>query len=653
MCKSNEETVTQKIQPTPTVTTSNTTIEKIELPPFPIHGVKLSYLKEFLLKYNSSSELKGLTTTQVCESIVKPLTSKLQLSLCELLIHEDNNGVAKANLFISHAWKFEFLDVIEAIFDHLQAEEQEEEPIIWFDLFSNNQHQAINYPFEWWKNTFRSAINEFHRTIMIFVPWNNPIPLTRAWCIWELYCTISTNSSFEIAMSAQQKEKFINEIGSCHEQFNQLLVNINSENSEAWKLEDKQRIHQVVKDNIGFNQMNSLIFQTIQQWMIQTVKKSIKEVSSNNKKKEELSLTSILGSLYFELSDYKEALIILEPCYYQLRQFFNEDNHTIDDKERLDLFAGCLTTLALLYQETSQYKEAESIYQEYIQLVSKVLGKDSLEVVLTYNDIGRLKELLGNDHEALRLYQDCLQRCNNHKESTEEEREKVKCLVLSNLTGYYDRKGYYDEVQVLYDELLSLIIKCKGENHPDTLSTLSNYALYLSNIGNNQEAEGYYQQVYEKSTVIYGEHHSETMMVLLNLGVLYMENKERLSEAERIFHKLLITSKEVSNEENPLIDKVLSNIGCLYNEQGKYKEAEEILNDLYQRRLKNYGENHSDTILTLHNLAFCYLHQEEKQEKGVELFQLCLKKEKDVLGIDHPQTINSQNILDRLFGNTE
>lgn len=147
MCKNNEESP-QSIQPTHTGTTSNTTIENIELPPFPIHGVKLSYLKEFLLKYNSNNELKGLTTTQVCESIVKPLTSRLQLSLCELLIHEDNNGVAKANLFISHAWKFEFLDVIEAIFDHLQAEEQEGEPIIWFDLFSNNQHQAINYPFE-------------------------------------------------------------------------------------------------------------------------------------------------------------------------------------------------------------------------------------------------------------------------------------------------------------------------------------------------------------------------------------------------------------------------------------------------------------------------------------------------------------------------
>ena len=54
-----------------------------------------------------------LTTTDVCEQIIKPSTVASQLSWCEQ--HKQSKNVGKANLFISHAWKYTFSDVVAAL----------------------------------------------------------------------------------------------------------------------------------------------------------------------------------------------------------------------------------------------------------------------------------------------------------------------------------------------------------------------------------------------------------------------------------------------------------------------------------------------------------------------------------------------------------
>jgi hypothetical protein len=93
----------------------------------------------------SSESFEGLTvtTTDVCESIVKPLTAASQCSYCDVL----GSTSKPAQVFISHAWKFKFLDVVDALLHHFR---DSPDTIIWFDLFSNNQHKAMDLDFDWW-----------------------------------------------------------------------------------------------------------------------------------------------------------------------------------------------------------------------------------------------------------------------------------------------------------------------------------------------------------------------------------------------------------------------------------------------------------------------------------------------------------------------
>ena len=141
---------------------------------FPKDGVKLSYIKEFYDACGGKSKLEGLTTTQVNELFQMPMTATSKSSLCEYLKKTNHPAVGLATVFISHAWLYKFLDVVDALEYHFR---DNPDVIVWFDLFSNNQHRACELEFDWWHTTFKSAIQDFGHTVIVFAPWNNPIPL--------------------------------------------------------------------------------------------------------------------------------------------------------------------------------------------------------------------------------------------------------------------------------------------------------------------------------------------------------------------------------------------------------------------------------------------------------------------------------------------
>ena len=63
-------------------------------------------------------------------------------------------------------------------------------------------------------------------------PWNDPISLTRAWCLFELYCTATTDSKFEVAMSRQHQTLFFEAIDNgVKNEVDKMLATINTEKS--------------------------------------------------------------------------------------------------------------------------------------------------------------------------------------------------------------------------------------------------------------------------------------------------------------------------------------------------------------------------------------------------------------------------------------
>ena len=224
--------------------------------PFPKEGVKLCTFLEFIELNGGKSAFQDLTTTDVCNNFLKPNTETAKSSYCELLRNNNSENVGKATVFVSHAWRYKFLDVVEALQNHFKDSPDQ---FIWFDLFSNNQHLAGNLPFEWWTETFKSAIKEFGCTVMILSPWHDPIPFTRAWCLFEIYSTVVTGSQFEVAMSETERKNFLSTIPYDYGSFYKMLSTIDVEKSEAWNPDDRARIFEVAQKEVGFHELNIMV----------------------------------------------------------------------------------------------------------------------------------------------------------------------------------------------------------------------------------------------------------------------------------------------------------------------------------------------------------------------------------------------------------
>ena len=66
--------------------------------------------------------MKGLTTTEVNDKFVKAATFATQSSYCDMLSSQGHAAVGLATVFISHVWKYLFLDVVDALLYHFQDE---------------------------------------------------------------------------------------------------------------------------------------------------------------------------------------------------------------------------------------------------------------------------------------------------------------------------------------------------------------------------------------------------------------------------------------------------------------------------------------------------------------------------------------------------
>jgi hypothetical protein len=132
-------------------------------------------------------------------------------SMCDALAADPATAhlVGKPTHFLSHAWLYKILNVVGAL-EEFEASQPEGSPEVfwWFDCFAIDEHATQALPQEWWSTTFKEAIQMMGHTVMLLSPWDAPTPLRRAWCLWELHCTVETNSEFSICLGPADKKAF-------------------------------------------------------------------------------------------------------------------------------------------------------------------------------------------------------------------------------------------------------------------------------------------------------------------------------------------------------------------------------------------------------------------------------------------------------------
>ena len=205
-------------------------------------------------------------------------------------------------MFISHAWKYIFLDLLEAIESISTKDNANKDggPLyFWVDLFSNNQNIGFEPPpFDWWCGTFMNAIQTMNHVVMIIAPWENPYSLTRAWCLWEVYCAIVTKSKFSIAMCKREHVRFKQMILEKTNMFFDMIGSVDLRNSQATNPEDKERIFEVVAKEVGITKLNAMVMKQLREWGLNEMKQFgsfLTEKDRLQKERESLARAGAIG----------------------------------------------------------------------------------------------------------------------------------------------------------------------------------------------------------------------------------------------------------------------------------------------------------------------------------------------------------------------
>lgn len=307
------------------------------LPPFPQGGVSLSILVALRDLVDKHHDPKW-TTTDVCDNLIKPWTESTRSSFAEFMkvshsvdphpglgLTHNQAFHPVAHVFISHAWKYIFADVVDSIQLFFESNDQglsADTTFLWFDLFLNNQWSAPLLPQEWWKSVFKEAIQEIGCTLMVALPWHKPVTVTRAWCLWELYCTRVTKSTLMLALGREEQKTFKTNLERMvvEEDYDVLdeLDEIDVEQSDAWNPADKEMILRAVESMPGgFDSMNNQVKGLLLPWYIATLRKHYATVGFGN--------TGACGDMQV-MHDFQDRLL-------SMRYFYNDDADDSGEEE--------------------------------------------------------------------------------------------------------------------------------------------------------------------------------------------------------------------------------------------------------------------------------------------------------------------------------
>jgi len=220
--------------------------------------------------------------------------------------------------------------------------------------------------------------------------------------------------------------------------------------------------------------------------------------------------------------------------------------------------------------------------------------------------------------------------------------ESLQQLVHQGMQAF--ERGNLNDALSMFEEALELCWDINSSKD-DLANCLYKIANTLRKLDKPKKAEPFYDLA--KSLKTFGFDHDKTLVALNNLATLYFtERQEEKSIA--IYEQALMlinTTHCIEKDKRPLYKmRFQNNLANAYQAIGRFKEAIDLYNKVCSDRERVLGLDHPNTLNSYDGLANAYSSARRLQD-AIELHEQVLAARKRVLGLDHPDTLNSQHNL--------
>jgi hypothetical protein len=119
---------------------------------------------------------------------------------------------------------------------------------------------------------------------------------------------------------------------------------------------------------------------------------------------------------------------------------------------------------------------------------------------------------------------------------------------------------------------------------------------------------------------ILGEEHPDTLSSMANLAATY-QNQGYWKEAEQLGAQVVESSKRILGEGHPDTLSSMASLSTTYWNHGYWKEAEQLDIQVMESRKRILGEHHPDTMRSIANLAANAGTKEVEQRQSGWMFK--------------------------------
>lgn len=226
--------------------------------------------------HRARERLCGVSTEKLKTDHVLPYTAASRVSLASQLRAAGSAHVAPANVFISHAYQYNFLDVFDAMLSWEAAQRAVGDTapgpfFYYFDLFCVNQHsqnQNAVVPFEVLRDEFGGSVRAIGRTLLV-LKLGALLPLRRAWCVLEIATSVAAGVHFEVVMPPRDAELLAGRLAAEFSSLSAACADVDVEKCEAREPADLESILRFVRSQEGgAARANARVRDSMGRWMI-------------------------------------------------------------------------------------------------------------------------------------------------------------------------------------------------------------------------------------------------------------------------------------------------------------------------------------------------------------------------------------------------
>ncbi|KAJ7142918.1 kinase-like domain-containing protein [Mycena epipterygia] len=197
--------------------------------------------------------------------------------------------------------------------------------------------------------------------------------------------------------------------------------------------------------------------------------------------------------------------------------------------------------------------------------------------------------------------------------------------------------------QTITEVVLELRKMVLGVDHPDTLATMAYLGQTYHALGKLTEANNTSILVMEKRKAILGKDHPNTLTTMGNVAKIHYALGQ-YHDAETLGLVVTRSMKRVLGDDHPNTLTAMNNLGRVYQKLGRFKEAQKIQAVVVEGRKQTLGADDSETLLAMHNLATTYSLL-GKFEQAMKMQVAAVDGLKNTLGGIHLQTLMAMSAL--------